>query len=251
MTAVAADRDTISLSAWLLGWTARLSPQLWNVLAFRPWHPISTSYSLFLTDVKTCSQKLPNLALARTLSGKGSHHNFYFMHGASKPWDSDPLAPMCAGSRSPVVSPWLQCPSRCHVRCRWLAADHAGGSECLDDGRWNALGVMLSEQRGGWWWQVGAHGRCLDGMSRRTSSASECSVHIGTISQSPPCAWWSQSWWVCGLANFSMQFHREICYWEDLYRVLLVFPSSSLGRKLLKWCDFFFFFFLGLGALKK
>lgn len=77
--------------------------------------------------------------------------------------------------------------------------------------------------------------------------SSDARICLGAISQPPLCVSWSQSLWICGLSYLTMKFHREIWHCGDLFRVLLVFPSSSLVRKLLRWCEFF----LKLGCLEK
>lgn len=214
-------------------------PQLWNVLAFGPWHPqIHSIFSLPYWYENTFTEAAQFDSYRNSIR-QSSYDNFNFMHGANNPWDINPLSPACTGSRNPVVSSWFR--AHCTaIRCPWLQL-------LVNSTREGLSAYMMAHKMCLWsYFQRGVSGG--DRRVHMTALLTLClgehcmspnaSIRIGATSQ-PPLRAWSWSRQICGLSNLTMKFHREIHYCGDLFRVLLVFPSLSLVRKLLRWCDFF------------
>lgn len=107
-----------------------------------------------------------------------------------------------------------------------------GGSKSWCDWPWTAC-VLLSERRGGGWCVEKASCLVLHPGKHRVSLKATVHIHQSNLPhRGRMCRMGTE------LVNLWLLYPHIS---GDLLRVLLLFSSFSVGRKLLRWCNFFFF----------
>lgn len=107
-----------------------------------------------------------------------------------------------------------------------------GGSKSWCDWPWTAC-VLLSERRGGGWCVEKASCLVLHPGKHRVSLKATVHIHQSNLPRRGRMCRMGME-----LVNLWLLYPHIS---GDLLRVLLLFSSFSVGRKLLRWCNFFFF----------